>query len=201
MSPSPHPPAPPSPGIPSLSSLLPSPAPLTPQTHTSLPIPPASLLPLSNLPNDDTSAASYHGYPATAAPGSRSLAKSKPAIAKGSHPTVAGSALTNYACPGFWVIGGFLSFPGPITAWNRVPGADLTARRWITISMATLVLGIINTVGNFVKGPLKELNDAVPHRAESDPGADDFGKSSGLRPSASLTFKTTQVLVTLREAQ
>ncbi|ODN82696.1 hypothetical protein L202_00988 [Cryptococcus amylolentus CBS 6039] len=32
------------------------------------------------------------------------------------HPTVAGSALTNYAGPGLWVIGAFLSFPGLIAA-------------------------------------------------------------------------------------
>ncbi|ODN79961.1 hypothetical protein L202_03835 [Cryptococcus amylolentus CBS 6039] len=66
----------------------------------------------------------------------------------------------------------------------------------------TLLKIVLTSDGQvLVEGPLKELNDAVPHRAESDPGVDDFGKSSGLRPSASPAFKTTQVLLTLREAQ
>ncbi|ODN74997.1 hypothetical protein L198_08183 [Cryptococcus wingfieldii CBS 7118] len=66
------------------------------------------------------------------------------------HPTVAGRALSSYAGSGLWIVGGLLSFPGVIAACIRGPGAGLAARRWLAAMMATLLLGMIDAVGNFV---------------------------------------------------
>ncbi|OXG97140.1 hypothetical protein C369_07428, partial [Cryptococcus neoformans A5-35-17] len=66
--------------------------------------------------------------------------------------TVPGRRLFNYAGPAFWILGALVWFPDAIAAYKGVPGAMLTTRSGLAVQMGAVLIGIANTVGNFVSG-------------------------------------------------
>ncbi|ODN82685.1 hypothetical protein L202_00978 [Cryptococcus amylolentus CBS 6039] len=104
------------------------------------------------------------------------------------HRTAPGHVLYDYAGPGIWIIGAFLSFPSLIAAWNRVPGAELAARGWIAVAMVALDLGVGNAVGNIVHyssspNSLLDLPDMPPLTEEEQHANMDDMIAAALRDS------------------
>ncbi|ODN82702.1 hypothetical protein L202_00994 [Cryptococcus amylolentus CBS 6039] len=73
--------------------------------------------------------------------------------------TVPGRRLFNYAGPAFWILGALVWFPHAIAAYKGVPGAMLTTRSGLAVQMGAVLIGIANTVGNFVSGQVFFVTD------------------------------------------